>query len=255
LEPVPEESREFREIVVIPLNISYSGSSAKTRTHDTARTVLIAKTGVNARRELYYVPYYPSSLLTIVSLLISCGSLFADEQTRKAQVELRKRHLFYGEITGQPTPALTVAIEHYQKKKGFARTGRLDFETCGSLGISCPGFQVTSIPVVLANNGEVRGANGETLSLALPEDRSTQFDRILTDRDRLVLTLLGSDYESAPRQGSESTVHSRVRRHRVAPPKEKNPFVLALWSMDHAMKRWMGDASPTKKKNAATKSL
>jgi hypothetical protein len=107
----------------------------------------------------------------------------------------------------------------------------------------------------LANNGEVRGANGETLSLAVPEDRSTQFNRILTERDRLVLTLLGSDYQSTPREASDSKPRSRVRRHRAEPPKEQNLFVVALWSMDHAMKRWMGDAGPTKKKSAATKSL
>jgi hypothetical protein len=210
---------------------------------------------MTAGRELYYVPYSPKSLLIIVSLLISCGAVYGDEQIRKAQTELRKRHLFYGEITGQSTPALSVAIEHYQKKKGFARTGRLDFETCGSLGIGCPGLEPASIPVVLANNGEVRGANGETLSLAVPEDRSTQFNRILTERDRLVLTLLGSDYQSTPREASDSKPRSRVRRHRAEPPKEQNLFVVALWSMDHAMKRWMGDAGPTKKKSAATKSL
>ncbi|HEY2139859.1 MAG TPA: peptidoglycan-binding domain-containing protein [Chthoniobacterales bacterium] len=201
------------------------------------------------------MPSYPTPLLIIVSLLVSGGSLFGDEQTRKAQGELRKRHLFYGEITGQPSPALTAAIEHYQKKKGFARTGQLDYETCGSLGMTCGGLQSTPTPFVMANNGEARGANGETLSLALPEDPSTQFDRVLTDRDRLVLTLLGSDYQSAARDVGDSKSPSRVRKHRVAPPKEKNPFVMALWSVDHAMKRLLGDSSTTKKKSVAAKRL
>jgi peptidoglycan hydrolase-like protein with peptidoglycan-binding domain len=185
---------------------------------------------------------------------------------RRAQEELRKRHLFFGETTGQPSPALTAAIGHYQKKKGFSPTGTLDPETCGSLGISAsvvspvPVKMPTPIPFVLANSGEARGPNGEALpvSLALSgtkEDRAAQFDHLLTDRDRLVLTLLGSDYQSTRQAAIDSRERSRVRSHRVAPPKEKNPFVVALWSMDHAMKRLLGEAGPTKKKNAVAKRL
>jgi hypothetical protein len=204
---------------------------------------------------------YPSSLLIIVSSLLSFSSLYGDEQIRRAQEELRKRHLFFGETTGQASPALTAALGHYQKKKGFACTGRLDPETCGSLGISHSVLETPrSLPVVLIDPGEARGANGEALPRspalrALNEDRTTQFDRTLTDRDHVVLSLLGSDYQSIQPEVSASRLRSRSRSHRVAPPKTTNPFVMAFRSVDRTMKRLLGDAGPTKKKNVAAKRL
>src|SRR2546423_1412568 len=43
----------------------------------------------------------PTSLLSIVFQLYLISSVFADDQVRKIQEELRKRHLFYGDITGR----------------------------------------------------------------------------------------------------------------------------------------------------------
>ena len=57
-----------------------------------------------------YMGKVPTSLLSIVFHLYLIEAVFADEQVRKAQEELYKRHLFYGDITGEVSPALTIAI-------------------------------------------------------------------------------------------------------------------------------------------------
>jgi hypothetical protein len=202
---------------------------------------------------------YPSPLLIIVSSLLSLSSACGDDRIRQAQEELRKRHLFFGETSGEPSPALTAAIGHYQKKKGFACTGLLDPETCGSLRIGHALIPPATPPAVLADTGEARDANGEALprSIALAmsnEDRTTQFDRVLSDQDHLVLTLLGSD-KPIRQEASDSQGRSRGRSRRAAPSKTQNPFVVAFQSVDHAMKRLLGDTAQTKKKSVASKRL
>src|SRR5207248_8823259 len=112
-----------------------------------------------------YMGKFPASLLSIAFQLYLIESILADEQVRRAQEELHKRHLFYGDNTGEITPALTVAIKVYQQKKGFARTGRLDAETLASLGLTRPPEKSAprDPPVVLADSGQLRDANGELL--------------------------------------------------------------------------------------------
>src|SRR3954464_15080536 len=60
----------------------------------------------------------------------------ADERMREVQEELRRRHLYYGEINGQFTPELSAALKHFQARKGFPESGRVDDETLQSLGIA-----------------------------------------------------------------------------------------------------------------------
>jgi hypothetical protein len=198
--------------------------------------------------------------LVIVTLLLPSGSLFSDDQLLKAEQELRKRHLFYREMTGQPSPALTRALAHYQKKKGFACTGRLDPDTCASLGIvKAPATTVQS-PFVVADTGDLHDANGEVLPSFLVwsppgTERAIPVSLATTDRRQIALSLAHTETALVSPQQRASNERSRARSPRTAPSKEKNPFVVALWSMDHAMKRWMGDAGPTKKKNVATKRL
>jgi len=162
-------------------------------------------------------------------------------------------------MTGQPSAALTAAIGHYQKKKGFPSTGRLDPETCGSLGIGDSLLPPASPPFVVVNSGEARGPNGEALPLTLSgsnPNRTTEFDHLLTDRDHVVLSLLDSVEQSRPVETSSSKPRpSRGRVHRAAQHKETNPFVMAFRSVDHAMKRLLGDTPTTKKKNVASKRL
>ena len=75
-------------------------------------------------------------LLTAVLLLsISSQCLRADEPTRRAQEELRKRNLYFGDINGQTNVELAEALKHYQARKGFNPSGQLDDETASSLKI------------------------------------------------------------------------------------------------------------------------
>lgn len=68
-------------------------------------------------------------------LILITSSLFADEQVRQAQEELRKRNLYFGDVDGQLNPDLANALKRYQQRKGFAVTGQVDQTTATSLGI------------------------------------------------------------------------------------------------------------------------
>lgn len=86
------------------------------------------------------------SWLTIVALLLEIGTQFlrADEPTRRAQEELRKRNLYFGDIDGKSSPELAQALQRYQARKGFSATGELDQETAGSLKIQTAASQNNS---------------------------------------------------------------------------------------------------------------
>ena len=205
------------------------------------------------------MPNYPTSLLIIVSSFLAFSGVYGDEQIRKAQEELRKRHLFYGETTGQPSAALTAAIGHYQKKKGFPCTGRLDPETSASLGVIKVATAPAQTPFVVADTGDLRGANGEALPsflvLGAPgSERATQVDLATTDDRQVALALSHGNSSLALKEHGASNARSHGRSHRIQPRKETNPLVLAFNSVNHAMKLLVGDTAP-KRKRATTKHL
>src|SRR2546423_9544747 len=109
---------------------------------------------------------FPTCLLVLGFQISLSSDVFADDQVRRVQEELRKRHLFYGEITGEISPALTAAVARYQERKGFARTGFIDLDTCISLGICRRPPGVTPFAAtpafVIDNHGDVRGPNAES---------------------------------------------------------------------------------------------
>src|SRR5438552_19066977 len=72
-------------------------------------------------------------------LLLSALLVRADELTRRAQEELRKRNLYFGDVNGQMNSELANAIKKYQARKGFAQTGQVDEETSRSLKIPYTG--------------------------------------------------------------------------------------------------------------------
>ena len=75
-------------------------------------------------------------LLLVVLLLSSAAQyLYADEPTRRAQEELRKRNLYFSDINGQTNQEFAEALKRYQTRKGFNPTGELDGETASSLKI------------------------------------------------------------------------------------------------------------------------
>ncbi len=79
------------------------------------------------------------------------GRVIADEETRQVQEELRKRHLFFRDIDGRPSPDYAMALKRYQQRQGFAQTGVADDVTLYSLGIgeaAPPAEGATDLPDV-----------------------------------------------------------------------------------------------------------
>ena len=197
---------------------------------------------------------FSTALLSIVFQLYLTGAISADEQVRRVQEELRKRHLFYGDTTGEISPALRAAIGRYQGQKGFPRTGRLDTETCLSLGIiKAPVTPSPTLSFVVAN-GDVRNANGEALPNLLVADRSsdqpdTEPANPTSEAEQIAaMTSAGCDATASIKKPRISNSHPRAHPRRPAPPKETNPFVLAFRTVDHAMKAIVNDTQPKTKR-------
>jgi hypothetical protein len=77
-----------------------------------------------------------SLFLGVAILAVIVPHLRADEATRRAQEELRKRNLYFGDVDGKMKPELVDALKRYQGRKGFDVTGQLDEATANSLDIS-----------------------------------------------------------------------------------------------------------------------
>ena len=67
--------------------------------------------------------------------LLIATSVFADDQIRDVQEELRKRNMYFGDVDGKMTPELVSALTRYQTRKGFAVTGEIDPTTAASLNV------------------------------------------------------------------------------------------------------------------------
>lgn len=81
----------------------------------------------------------PKSLfLFLLCALITRSAVFAGEETRQVQEELRKRHLFFRDIDGRESREYAMALKRYQQRMGFAQTGVADDVTLYSLGIGEP---------------------------------------------------------------------------------------------------------------------
>lgn len=74
-------------------------------------------------------------ILFLICALLGWSTARADEETRQVQEELRKRHLFFRDIDGRPSPEYAMALKRYQQRQGFAQTGVADDVTLYSLGI------------------------------------------------------------------------------------------------------------------------
>jgi hypothetical protein len=203
---------------------------------------------------------FPTSLLSIVFQLYLVETIFADEQVRRVQEELRKRHLFYGETTGEITRPLTVAIGVYQGKKGFPRTGRLDAETLASLGLLKAPVKTTQleIPFVSVGSGDFRGPNGEALPAAPVVYRSNdgpvaELNGAAADAAEVAVTTAGDDPIALSKDRRAATAHSRARPRRSQPQKMTNPFVRAFNTVDHAIRQLVGDPQPRKKRAVAAR--
>ena len=164
---------------------------------------------------------YLTSLLILASALLWPEEIFADEQVRRVQEELRKRHLFYANANGEKGPALTRALKRYQQKKGFAPTGVIDSVTLTSLGIRTPAPFAATTPVVIGRRGQVHGANGESLPHYPPflwpdEETGNKFDPAVSNRDHEYIELTLADF----RRHGTSRRHAGSQRARLIEPME-----------------------------------
>jgi Putative peptidoglycan binding domain len=100
--------------------------------------------------------------------VVFCSPLLrADEQTRQVQEELRKRNLYFGDIDGCESPALSAALKQYQERKGFSVTGELDPDTVRSMAINSelPGKPLPNVPVLRSDLALAEGSKpGRDLS-------------------------------------------------------------------------------------------
>lgn len=78
---------------------------------------------------------YSSISLPLIVLLLFTGIARAQDETRSVQEELRRRSLYFGDVNGRDSAELQEATKRYQRKKGFAASGRPDRETLKSLGL------------------------------------------------------------------------------------------------------------------------
>lgn len=85
-----------------------------------------------------------------LAALLSPAIVSADEITRQVQEELRKRRMFHGDIDGQQSPELGIALKRYQERKGFPASGVADAQTLRSMGIAEPaaGAAVPEVPIL-----------------------------------------------------------------------------------------------------------
>jgi hypothetical protein len=193
-----------------------------------------------------------ASLLGIVFQLFLTSLGFATDEVRNVQTELRKRHLFHGDSTGEITPALTAAIRHYQDIKGFAPTGVIDWETAASLGIAGLAYPATT-PFVLDNKGNVRGANGEALqgllpAVWVPDKRPAESDYAAVDPNPPATALIRAETTNTLRHGVATKRPPTGRLHPNRPRKETNPFLQAFGTIDHARRFLFGDSDSKKKR-------
>jgi peptidoglycan hydrolase-like protein with peptidoglycan-binding domain len=74
-------------------------------------------------------------VLPFLVLLFFTGVVRAQDDLRSVQEELRRRSLYFGDVNGRDSAELQEAMKRYQKRKGFAATGKPDRETLKSLGL------------------------------------------------------------------------------------------------------------------------
>jgi peptidoglycan hydrolase-like protein with peptidoglycan-binding domain len=103
--------------------------------------------------------HFRALLLGFLAAALCARSLRADEITRQVQEELRKRHLYFGDVDGRFTPEVAAALRRYQERKGFPPSGTTDETTLRSLALLPPppadrtASQMPDVPVLRSDEG------------------------------------------------------------------------------------------------------
>jgi len=101
----------------------------------------------------------------------------ADETVRQVQEELRKRNLYFGNIDGKISPALTDALKRYQTRKGFTVSGTVDNNTAVSLHIrTTTAVAAVPLPDVPVLKSDTESALPESQRLALQREAEEKGD-------------------------------------------------------------------------------
>jgi peptidoglycan hydrolase-like protein with peptidoglycan-binding domain len=85
-----------------------------------------------------------------LALLLLGSPLFADEQLRNVQTELKSLGFYYGDVTGQANAETTAALRRYQIRNGLEVTGSLNDETLAAIGIGPKKSAAPKAPVAKA---------------------------------------------------------------------------------------------------------
>lgn len=105
------------------------------------------------------------------------GLARADETVRQVQEELRKRNLYFGNIDGKNSPALTDALKRYQTRKGFTVSGAVDQDTATSLHVRATTTTSTaSLPDVPILKSDSERNLPESQRLALQKEAEEKDD-------------------------------------------------------------------------------
>jgi peptidoglycan hydrolase-like protein with peptidoglycan-binding domain len=123
-----------------------------------------------------------TSCLSLLLLLSPARPARADEIVRQVQEELRKRNLYFGNIDGQNTAVLIDALKRYQRRKGFAVTGRVDADTATSLHV-----QTTTVVAATAPLPDMPVLKSDVAS-ALPESQRLALQREAEEKPDLTPT-------------------------------------------------------------------
>src|SRR6201998_4419763 len=96
---------------------------------------------------------------TVLTLIASVGTLFADAMMENVQQALKDQGFYYGEVTGNKDADTTAAIRRYQIRNGLQVTGDLNDETLKSLGVDSSGKReiVQASPTQAPDSSGLRG--------------------------------------------------------------------------------------------------
>ena len=111
-------------------------------------------------------------------LVFIATTVFADDQIRDVQEELRKRNMYFGDVDGQMTAELQTALKRYQERKGFAVTGDVDETTAQSLNI-----KTTRVAATKANWPDVPVLRSDTALAEEAEQRQRLAQQAEEDPD------------------------------------------------------------------------
>src|ERR1700739_50341 len=95
---------------------------------------------------------------TVLTLIASVGTLFADAMMENVQQALKDQGFYYGEVTGNKDADTTAAIRRYQIRNGLQITGDPNNETLKSLGVESSGASavVKASPTATPDTSDLR---------------------------------------------------------------------------------------------------